>query len=384
MANNDYYSTLGVDKNASEDDIKKAYRKLAKEWHPDRNPDKREEAEKKFKEINEAYEVLSNPQKKQMYDQFGTADPQQAGGFGGGGNYYRTYSSGFDGFDGFDVDLGDILSGIFGGGFGGRSSSRTRNGPVNGADIRTSIDISFEESFTGVEKEFYINRDEECDTCKGTGCKSGTNKKECPLCHGSGVITQVQSTLFGQTQVRRTCTKCGGEGKIIETPCETCKGKGQVRKQVKIKVKIPAGIDDGNNILLEGQGEPGRKGGHAGDVLVLVHVKKSRTFNREGLKVTCDIPVTITQATLGAEIKIPTVDGDAEKYQIPEGTQNGDKFYLRGKGFKNPNTGKVGDLEFTINVQIPKKLSKEQRELMNKLAETMNEQPPVKKRGLFG
>ena len=344
----DYYEVLGVNKNATDDELKKAYRKMAKKYHPDANPDNKEEAEKKFKEVNEAYETLSNPQKRKMYDQFGTADPQGFGGAGGpfGGGYsYST--SGFDGFGDFG-DLGDIFSSFFGGGFGGRQSSRKSNGPRKGSDLNLSMDITFEEAFLGTEKEVIINRNETCDVCHGTGAKPGTNPIKCPDCHGTGQVTQVQNTILGQVQTTRTCGKCHGTG------------------------------------VLRGEGEPGIKGGPKGDLYITLRIKRHSIYTRKGNNVLCDIPITITQATLGAELEIPMVDGTKEKYRIPEGTQTGTKFTIRNKGFKYVNSQSEGDFVFTVQVQTPKRLTKEQRDLLVELAKTMNEQPPVKKRGIFG
>lgn len=386
-AKRDYYEVLGVNKNATEDEIKKAYRKLAKKYHPDANPNNKEEAEAKFKEVNEAYENLSDPQKRKMYDQFGHNGPQGFGGQGGPfgqGGYYSYSSSGFDNFGDFG-DLGDIFSSIFGGGFGGgRTSSSKRNGPSKGADLNVRMEITFEQAYSGVEKEIVITRDEECNVCHGTGAKPGTSPIKCPTCHGTGQVTQVQNTILGQMQTTRTCSACHGTGEIINEPCENCRGKGTVRKQPKIKVKIPAGIDDNQTVVLRGEGEPGKKGGAKGDLYITVKVKRHSIFTRKGNNVLCEIPITITQATLGAELEIPMVDGSKEKYKIPEGTQTGTKFTIRNKGFKLINSNSTGDFIFTVTVQTPKRLSKEQRELLVKLAQTMNEQPPVKKRGLFG
>ena len=249
----DYYEVLGVSKTATDDELKKAYRKLAKQYHPDANPNNKEEAEKKFKEINEAYETLSNPQKRKMYDQFGPDGPQGFGGGTGGANYYST---GFDGFSDFG-DIGDIFSSFFGGGFGGRSSRKNNNGPVQGADLKYSLDITFEEAFLGTEKEISITRSEICTACGGNGAKPGTVIDKCNVCGGTGQIRQIQNTILGQMQTTRTCSTCNGTGKIIKQPCEICKGKGKVRKQTKIKVKIPAGIDDNQTIVLRGEGEAG-------------------------------------------------------------------------------------------------------------------------------
>lgn len=384
----DFYEVLGVNKNATDDELKKAYRKLAKKYHPDANPDNKAGAEVKFKEVNEAYETLSDPQKRKMYDQFGTADPQGFGGaggpFGGQGGYYSYTSSGFDGFTDFG-DLGDIFSSFFGGGFGGRNSStRRQTGPRKGADLNLGIDITFEQAFLGVEKEITITRNDTCETCHGNGAKPGTSKTKCNVCNGTGQVTAVQNTILGQMQTRRTCNNCHGTGEAIKEPCETCHGKGTVRKQPKIKVKIPAGIDNNQTVVLRGEGEPGEKGGPKGDLYITVRIKKHSIYTRKGNNVLCEVPITITQATLGAELEIPMVDGTKEKYKIPDGTQTGTKFTIRSKGFKSINSNSAGDFVFTVTVQTPKKLTKEQRELLMQLAKTMNEQPPVKKRGLFG
>ena len=382
----DYYEVLGVSKTATDEELKKAYRKLAKKYHPDANPDNKEEAEKKFKELNEAYETLSDPQKRRMYDQFGPDGPQGFGGaggpFGGQNGYYSYTTSGFDGFGDFG-DLGDIFSSFFGGGFGGRTS-RTSNAPRKGADLNVHTDISFEESYLGTEKEIIITRNEKCSTCHGTGAKPGTSVVKCTMCNGTGQVKQVQNTILGQMQTTRTCTNWHGTGEIINEPCESCRGKGTVRKQPKIKVKIPAGIDDGQTVVLRGEGEPGEKGGPNGDLYITVRVKRHSIFTRKGNTVFCEIPITITQASLGAELEIPLVNGTKEKYRIPDGTQTGTKFTIRNKGFKSVNSSAQGDLIFTVIVQTPKRLTKEQRDLLTQLAKTMNEQPPVKKRGIFG
>ena len=381
----DYYEILGVNKNATDDELKKAYRKLAKKYHPDANPDDKAGAEAKFKEVNEAYENLSDPQKRRMYDQFGTTDPQEFGGaggpFGGQGGYYSYSSSDFGDFG----DLGDIFSSFFGGGFGGRNSStRRQSGPRKGADLNLGLDITFEQAFLGIEKEGMITRNDTCHTCHGSGAKPGTSKTTCTICNGTGQVTQVQNTILGQMQTRRTCSACHGTGEIIKEPCETCHGKGTVRKQPKIKVKIPAGIDDNQTVVLRGEGEPGEKGGPKGDLYITVRIKRHSIYTRKGNNVLCEVPITITQATLGAELEIPMVDGTKEKYKIPDGTQTGSKFTIKNRGFKSVNSSSVGDFVFTVTVQTPKRLTKEQRDLLTQLAKTMNEQPPIKKRGLFG
>ena len=376
----DYYEVLGVEKTASDDEIKKAFRRLAKKYHPDANPDNKKEAEAKFKEVNEAYEVLSDKQKRATYDQFGHSGAQ---GFGGQNGYYSYSTSGFDGFDGFDIDLDDIVSSIFGGGRS-RRSSRTSNGPSKGADLRQDIEITFEDSYLGVRKQINIYRDEVCDVCHGSGAKPGSKIDTCSMCGGTGQIRQVQTTLFGQMQTSRTCTACGGTGKIIRETCENCRGKGKVRKQARINVSIPAGIDDGQTVVLRGEGAPGQNGGPKGDLYIVVHIKHHPLYVRKDDHVLCDIPVTVTQATLGAELEIPMVDGSKERFKIPEGTQTGTKFKIKQKGFSSINRNTRGDFIFTVIVQTPKRLSKEQRELFEKLAKTMNEQPPVRRKGIFG
>lgn len=377
----DYYEVLGVNKNATDDELKKAYRKLAKKYHPDANPDNKKEAEAKFKEVNEAYETLSDKQKRQMYDQFGPDGPQGFGGNGTGG----FYSGGFDGFSGMGDfgDLGDIFSSFFGGGFSG-GNRRQKAGPTKGASLRYDIEITFEEAFLGTEKEISFNREETCKTCNGSGAKPGTKVDTCSMCGGTGQITQMQTTILGQMQTTRTCPHCHGEGKVITEHCETCRGKGKVKKATKIKVKIPAGIDEGQTVILRGEGAAGEKGGEKGDLFITVHIKHHSIYTRKQNNVYCEIPVTITQATLGANLEIPMVDGSKEKCKIPEGTQTDTKFRIKGKGFKNPNSNIAGDFIFTVIVKTPKKLTKEQRDLMEQLAKTMNEQPPVRKKGIFG
>ena len=380
----DYYEVLGVNKNATDDELKKAYRKLAKKYHPDANPDDKEGSEAKFKEVNEAYETLSDKQKRQMYDQFGFDGPQFGGGQGGG---YYSYGSGFDGFGGFtdfnDLgDLGDIFSSFFG---GGASRSRSNsNSPRKGADLKVNLDITFEEAYLGVEKEISINRNEVCKSCSGTGAKSGTTPVTCGTCNGQGKIKQIVTTPFGQMATQKVCSVCGGTGKVIKEPCIDCKGKGKVRKSVKIKVKIPEGIDEGQTIVLKGEGEPGTNNGPKGDLYIVVHIKRHNIFSRKGEHVFCEVPITFTGAALGTEIEIPMVDGNKEKYKIPEGTQTGTRFTIKNKGFKSVNGSWRGDFVFTVTIQVPKRLTHEQREILVELAKTMNEQPPIKKKGIFG
>ena len=306
----DYYEVLGVSKGASEDEIKRAYKKLARKYHPDMNPGDKE-AEEKFKEVNEANEVLSDPDKKARYDQFGFAgvDPN----YGAGGGY---------GAGGFDFgDLGDIFGSFFGGGFGG-GGQRRRNGPQRGESIRMSVSVDFIEAAFGCEKEVTVERSEQCPTCKGNGCAPGTTPEVCPDCHGSGAVTQSQRTPFGVMQTQAVCGKCRGTGKIIHQPCPDCHGSGRARKRKTVKVNIPAGIDNGQTISLRGQGHAGKNGGPNGDLLITVMVKPHDIFRREGTSVFCEAPITFTQAVLGAEMEIPTIDGKV-KYTIPEGTQTG-------------------------------------------------------------
>ncbi len=380
----DYYEVLGVEKNATDEDLKKAYRRLAKKYHPDANLDNPKEAEAKFKEVNEAYEVLSDKQKRQMYDQFGHEGPQGFGG-GQGGGYY-SYGSGFNGFGGFSDfgdfgDLGDIFSSFFG---GGSSRAKSSTGPRKGADLKLALEISFEDSYLGIEKEVSINRYEECHACSGSGAKPGTHPETCSVCKGTGKIKQVVTTPFGQMATQKTCSTCNGTGTIIKETCPECRGKGKIRKSVKIKVTIPAGIDDGQTVVLRGEGEPGTKGGARGDLYITMHVKKHSIYSRKAEHVLCEIPITYTGAVLGTEIEVPMVDGTKEKFRIPEGTATGTKFTIKNKGFKSVNGNWRGDFVFTVVVQVPKKLTPEQRKLLVELAKTMNEQPPIKKKGIFG
>ena len=374
----DYYEVLGVQKNATDEELKKAYRQLAKKYHPDANPNNKEEAEKKFKEVNEAYEVLSDKQKRRMYDQFGHSGP----------NGYSSDFSGFSGFDGFsgfgggnggfDVDLGDIFSSFF----GGSTRSQRQNGPVRGRDLRVRIEIAFEEAAFGITKEITINRDEQCDTCHGSGCKPGTTTETCKVCNGSGQVKSVQNTILGSFSSVRTCEHCGGSGKIISNPCVDCKGRGTVRKQRKIKVNIPAGIDNGQIISLRGEGEPGLRGGGPGDLYITVSVKPHSVFTRKGDSLFCNVHISFAQAALGAIIDVPTLSG-VEQYDLAEGTQTGSIFTLKGKGIKNINGRGTGDLYFTVIVDVPKKLNSEQRDLLKRFAEISGEKFDTGKRKRF-
>jgi len=365
----DYYEVLGVSKDASDEEIKKAYRKLAKQYHPDVNPGDKN-AEAKFKEINEAYEVLSDPQKRSQYDRFGHAGPQ-AGGFGG-----------FGGFEdmGFG-DIGDIFESFFGGtGFG--RSSRARSGPQKGADLKYSMEISFEEAAFGVEKEIKINRMDLCNTCKGTGTKPGTSPQTCKHCNGTGQVQYKQNSLFGQFINIKTCEVCGGEGKVITDPCPNCRGKGKVRKNVSIKVKIPAGIDDGQTISLRGEGDPGTKGGPPGDLYISIRVRPHAIFQRQGNDVLCEIPITFVQAALGCEIDVPTLDGKV-RYTIPEGTQTGTVFRLKNKGIVHLRGTGRGDQYVKVIVEVPKKLNEKQKALLREFAELSGDEVHEQRKNWF-
>ena len=354
----DYYEVLGLDKGASDEEIKKAYRKLAKQYHPDLHPGDKS-CEEKFKEIGEAYEILSDPDKKARYDQYGHAAFDPNAGFGGGG---------FGGFGDFG-DLGDILGNIFGGGFGGFGSSQTRrNAPQKGENVRIRLGISFEEAAFGCTKELSIPRVEDCDDCGGTGCKPGTSPESCPDCGGTGTVRTSQRTPFGVMQSTAACRKCGGTGKLIKEPCPKCAGKGKIRRTRSISVNIPSGIDDGQTVSLRGQGHAGANGGPAGDLLITVSVKAHPLFERDGSSILFEMPISFVQAALGAEVEVPTLDGKV-KYTIPEGTQTGTTFRLRGKGVPYLNGSGRGDQYVTVNIETPKNLSKEQKELLREFAE---------------
>lgn len=373
----DYYEVLGVDKSADDAAIKKAYRAQAKKYHPDLHPGD-VEAEKKFKEVNEAYAVLSDSEKKAKYDQYGHAafDPNMGGGGGFGG---------FGGFDfggnggGFDI-FGDIFGSMFGG--GGSSSSR-RNGPVRGNDTEISVTISFEEAAFGVKKTVSYNRIEKCSECSGSGAKKGTKAETCQTCHGTGQVRVTQRTPLGMMQTTRTCDTCRGTGKIIKEPCNECRGKGYVRVKKTLEVSIPAGIDDGQMISLGGQGDEGRNGGPAGDLIIVVSVRPHRFFERRRMDLYCDIPITFPEAALGAELEIPTLE-EPVKYTIPEGTQTGTRFKLKGLGIVNVNNPKLrGDIYFTVTVEVPKNLSEKQKEALRVFSEECGDGHYQKKKSFF-
>ena len=365
----DYYEVLGVNKGASDDEIKKAYRQMAKKYHPDLNPGDKD-AEQKFKEVNEAYSVLSDPDKKSKYDRFGHAGVDPSYGAEGGG---------FGGFSGMDFDVSDIFSSFFGGSFG--TSSR-RNMPVQGEDREVRVNLTFEEAVFGCEKNIKFYRIEKCEDCGGTGAAKGTSPTTCPDCSGTGRVRAQQRTPFGVMQTQRTCDKCRGTGKIINTPCQTCSGKGYVRKQKNFTVTIPAGIDNGQSITLRGQGDIGQNGGPNGDLYVTVSVAKHSLFKRDGMNISYEIPITFSEAALGTKIQIPTLEG-REDYTIPEGTQSGTVFTLKNRGVTEVRGTRRGNLSFKVNVEVPRNLSSKQKELLKAFADSCGEKNNIQSKNWF-
>mgnify|MGYP006159354765 FL=1 len=352
MAKRDFYEVLGVPKNASDEEIKKAYRKLAMKHHPDRNQgDTAKNAEEKFKEAKEAYEMLSDPQKKAAYDQYGHAgvDPNMRGG------------PGAEGFDGFSGAFGDIFGDIFGGARGQRNGRQV----YRGSDLSYAMEISLEEAATGKDAQIKIPSWDDCESCKGTGAKPGTSVKTCSTCHGQGQV-QMRQGFFS---VQQTCPTCHGSGKIIPEPCTSCHGQGKIKKQKTLEIKIPAGIDDGQRIRSSGNGEPGQNGGPAGDLYIEIRLRKHDIFEREGDDLHCQVPVSMTTAALGGEIDVPTLQGKAT-IDLPEGTQSGKTFRLRGKGIKGVRSSYPGDLYCHITVETPVKLTEHQRKLLKELDES--------------
>ncbi|MBQ7548277.1 MAG: molecular chaperone DnaJ [Clostridia bacterium] len=375
----DYYEVLGIDKSAGADEIKKAYRKMAKQYHPDLNPGDKN-AEAKFKEINEAYEVLSDDQKKARYDQYGHAGVDPNFGAGGAGG-------GFGGFGGFgeDFDLGDIFSSFFGGagGFGGRRANP--NAPQRGEDLRSTVTVSFEEAAKGCKRKINVNKIDVCRECGGSGAAKGSSPITCPECHGTGQVTTQQRTPFGIAQTQRPCQRCGGRGKIVENPCPKCRGRGRVAKQVSLEINVPAGIDDRQILNVRGEGNKGINGGPPGDLHVVVNVRPHPFFERDGFDVWCEVHITFVQAALGDTIMVPTLDGKV-KYEIPAGTQPGTVFKLRGRGIQNIRTKSKGDQLVRVFVDVPQKLNSEQKDILLRFNESFGGQPPTpgeEKKGFF-
>ncbi len=373
MAKRDYYEVLGVSKSADEKEIKSAFRKLAKQYHPDLNPDNKE-AEAKFKEVNEAYEVLSDAEKKAKYDQFGHAAFDQNQGFGGGGASYGDFGDIF----------GDIFGDFFGGGSGfGGGGRAQRTGPKAGSDLKIKLDITFEEAAFGTKKEIKINRVEKCHVCEGSGAKKGSSKKTCTTCSGTGQMRTIQRTAFGQFASTKPCTTCNGTGEVIEDPCSACHGTGKEQKSRKLSINIPAGVDSGSVIPLRGEGNHGERGGPAGDLYVYLNVREHEIFERDGNDVWGEIPISFTQATLGAFIEVPTLEGKV-KYEIPEGTQPGTVFRLKNKGVKHLRGSGKGDQYVRVKVEVPKKLTEKQRSLLQEFAKEMGESKDRPEKGFFG
>lgn len=360
MAKRDYYEVLGISKGASQDEIKKAYRKLARKYHPDAVQGDKQEAEAKFKEIAEAYAVLSDDQKRAAYDQYGHAATDGQG-FGAGG---------FEGFGDFGAGgFGDIFDMFFGG------MGRQRNGPQKGSDLRVNMEISFKEAAFGLERDIQVPRTENCDTCDGTGAAPGSKPKTCGVCHGSGQVQYASNTPFGRIVQNRTCDSCHGTGKVIERPCPSCRGAGQIKKIKTIHVKIPAGVDEGSRLRLSGEGEAGLRGGPPGDLYVYIMVRPDKFFRREGNEVVCDIDITYAQAALGDVVEVPTLDGSAD-LKIPEGTQTGTIFRIKGKGVPYLNGNGRGDQHVRVKVVTPTKLSEKQKDLLREFAKLSGEKAP--------
>lgn len=369
----DYYEVLGVPKDADDAALKKAYRVLAKKYHPDANPGDKE-AEAKFKEASEAYSVLSDPEKRRQYDQFGHAAFD--GGAGGG----------FGGFDFTGADMGDIFGDIFGDFFGGRTSRGRSGGPMRGANLRTGIRITFEEAVFGCQKEIELNLKDECPKCHGTGAKPGTSPVTCPKCNGKGKIVYTQQSFFGQVQNVQTCPDCGGTGKVVREKCPDCYGTGYITNRKKIQVTVPAGIDNGQSIRIAGKGEPGTGGGERGDLLVEITVSQHPIFKRQETSIFSTVPISFAKAVLGGTIRIKTVDGEVE-YDVKPGTQTDTRVRLKGKGVPSLRNKNIrGDHYVTLVVTVPEKLNEEQKEALRRFDDAMNgiaPEGPKKKRGLF-
>lgn len=369
MAKRDYYEVLGVSRNATDSELKSAYRKLAKKYHPDVNKGD-PEAEAKFKEINEAYQVLSNPETRAQYDQFGHQGPTGQG-FGG-----------FD-FGGFgNGGFGDIFDMFFGDAFGGRTGTRRRNAPVRGADLRYDLTITFQEAAFGTKKEIEVIRNEECHECSGKGTHKGTEPEVCPVCNGKGEVSYSHSTAFGRFVNVKVCDRCNGEGRVVTNPCSKCHGKGKIRRLRRLSVNIPPGIDSGQAITLRGEGDAGERGGPYGDLYVYITVKPHSLFKRKGYDIHCEIPITFGQAALGAELEVPTLDGRV-KYQIPEGTQTGTVFRLRNRGIQHLRGNSRGDQYVKVIIEVPKRLNEKQKELLRQFEEMTNGKEHLEQRKSF-
>ena len=368
----DYYEVLGIQKGASADEIKKAYRQMAKKYHPDVNKND-PNAEEKFKEINEAYEILSDSDKKARYDQYGHAGVDPNFGAGGGG--------GFGGFSDFG-DISDIFSSFFGGGGGFGGGGRRANAPMQGEDREVRLNISFEEAVFGCSKDIKFTRIEMCPDCNGSGAAKGTSPENCDKCSGRGRVNVQQRTPFGVMQTQRTCDKCNGKGKIVKNPCSACSGNGYVKKNKSFTVNIPAGIDHGQSMTLKGQGDAGRNGGPNGDVFVTISVSKHPIFARDGLNIYCEVPITFAEAALGATINIPTLEGE-EEYVIPEGTQPDTVFTLKNRGITEIRGSRRGNLSFKVEVEVPKNLTSKQKELLKAFADTCEDKNNQKKKSFF-
>lgn len=361
----DYYEVLGVSKSAGDDELKKAYRKLAKQYHPDLNPGNKE-AEAKFKEANEAYAVLSDAEKRKVYDQFGHAglDGQGFGGAGGAG---------------FDIDLEDLFGSFFGG-FGG--GSRKRGGPQRGANLKYRMNLDFMEAAFGIERQITINKEDHCDTCHGTGSRDGSAPEKCAACQGTGQVSQRQQTMFGTVMTSRPCPTCGGKGTTVKDPCPACNGRGRRQKSKTLQVKIPAGVNDGEMLTMRGEGEPGTMGGPHGDLYIEIHIRPHPVFQREGNNTFCEVPITFTQAALGADLDIPTIDGPYN-FHIKEGTQPGETFTIRGKGIPYLNRANMrGDHIFRVSIEVPKHLTEAQKEQLRQFDQTCSDKN-YQKRGSF-
>ena len=361
----DYYEVLGVSRTANDDELKKAYRKLAKQHHPDLNPGNKE-AEAKFKEANEAYAVLSDAEKRKVYDQFGHAglDGQGFGGAGGAG---------------FDIDLEDLFGSFFGG-FGG--GSRKRGGPQRGANLKYRMNLDFMEAAFGVERQITVNKEDHCDTCHGTGSRDGSAPDKCSTCQGTGQVSQRQQTMFGTVMTSRPCPACGGKGTVVKDPCPACNGRGRRQKSKSLHVRIPAGVNDGEMLTMRGEGEPGTMGGQYGDLYIEIHIRSHPVFQRDGNNTFCEVPITFTQASLGADLDIPTIDGPYS-YHIKEGTQPGETFTIRSKGIPYLNRANMrGDHIFRVIIEVPKHLNESQKELLRQFDQTCSDKN-YQKRGTF-